>query len=145
MEVHGSYVFNAPRDRVWNLLMDPTVVSSCVPGCNGFETVAEDCYAATLTVSVAAITGTYRGTVTIADKVPTTAFRLIVDGQGRVGFVKSDTHITLSDLSETTAVDVSAKVEVGGAIARVGQRLLGSVAKMMMDRFFADLQAKAVP
>ena len=62
-----------------------------------------------------------------------------------MGFVKSDTHITLSDLSETTAVDVSAKVEVGGAIARVGQRLLGSVAKMMMDRFFADLQAKAVP
>jgi carbon monoxide dehydrogenase subunit G len=33
-------------------------------------------------------------------------------------------------------------MEVGGTIARVGQRLLGTVGKMMMDRFFAGLQAK---
>ena len=30
--------------------------------------------------------------------------------------------------------------QVGGLIARVGQRLLGTVSKMMMDRFFACLQ-----
>jgi carbon monoxide dehydrogenase subunit G len=40
---------------------------------------------------------------------------------------------------------VTAVVEVGGTIARVGQRLLGSVGKMMMDRFFASLQAKISP
>jgi carbon monoxide dehydrogenase subunit G len=33
-------------------------------------------------------------------------------------------------------------VQTGGAIARIGQRLIGSVAKMMMDRFFACLQSK---
>jgi len=145
MDLHASYTFTAPRDRVWDLLMDPVAVSSCVPGCDGFEAVGEDCYAATLTVAVAAITGTYRGTVTIADKVPTSAFRLIVDGQGRVGFVKGDTHITLRTEGTGTAVEVTAVVEVGGTIARVGQRLLGSVGKMMMDRFFASLQAKISP
>jgi carbon monoxide dehydrogenase subunit G len=40
-------------------------------------------------------------------------------------------------------VDVSGTVQMGGAVARVGQRLIGSVSKMMLDRFFSCLQAKA--
>jgi carbon monoxide dehydrogenase subunit G len=43
---------------------------------------------------------------------------------------------------DTTIVDVRATVQAGGAIARVGQRLMGSVSKMMLDRFFACLQSK---
>jgi len=35
-------------------------------------------------------------------------------------------------------------VQTGGAIARIGQRLIGSVAKMMMDRFFECLKSKLV-
>jgi carbon monoxide dehydrogenase subunit G len=142
MELHGTYIFDASRDRVWNLLMDPAVVFSCAPGCDRFEPLGNDQYSATLTVSVAMITGRYEGTVTIADKVPPTAFRLIVEGRGSVGFVKGDSHVTLREEGPSTAVDVSAAVEVGGAVARVGQRLLGTVSKMMLDRFFACLQAK---
>lgn len=142
MDIRSSYTFNAPRDRVWDLLMDPAIVFSCVPGCDRYESIGDDRYSATLTVSVAAITGSFQGTVAIADQVPTSAFRLIVEGQGRVGFVKGDSHVALRDEGASTAVDVSASVEIGGAIARVGQRLLGSVSKMMMDRFFACLQAK---
>jgi carbon monoxide dehydrogenase subunit G len=36
-------------------------------------------------------------------------------------------------------------VQTGGAIARIGQRLIGSVAKMMMDRFFECLRSKLQP
>jgi carbon monoxide dehydrogenase subunit G len=35
-------------------------------------------------------------------------------------------------------------VQIGGAIARVGQRLLSGVSKMMMDRFFECLRQKIV-
>jgi carbon monoxide dehydrogenase subunit G len=33
-------------------------------------------------------------------------------------------------------------VPTGGPIARLGQQLVGGVSKMMLDRFFASLQAK---
>jgi carbon monoxide dehydrogenase subunit G len=33
-------------------------------------------------------------------------------------------------------------VQTGGPIARVGQRLIGGVSKMMQDKFFACLQGK---
>ncbi len=142
MDISGSYTFNAPPDRVWALLMDPAVLSSCIPGCEGFEPDGDDRYRVTMTVGMAAITGTYNGTVVLVDKVPQTSYGLVVEGQGRPGFVKGTSAVRLRAEGETTAVDVTAAVQTGGAIARIGQRLIGSVAKMMMDRFFACLQGK---
>ncbi len=142
MDVSGSYTFAAPPDRVWDLLMDPSVISSCIPGCNGFEPEGEDRYRVKLTIALAAITGTYDGTVVIADKIPGTSYRLMIEGRGRPGFVKGSAALALRAQGSETVVDVTGKVEVGGPVARVGQRLLGSVSKMMQDQFFSCLQSK---
>ena len=142
MDITGSFTFNAPPDRVWALLMDPAVLSSCIPGCQRFEPDGVDRYNVTLTVGLAAITGTYTGTVVLTDMVPRTSYGLVVEGQGRPGFVKGSSAIVLRAEGATTVVDVSAAVQTGGPIARVGQRLIGSVAKMMLDPFFECLQSK---
>ena len=142
MDISGSYTFNAPPDRVWALLMDPVAISSCIPGCDKFEADGEGRYNVTLTVGLAAITGTYKGTVVLDDIVPQTAYRLIVEGQGRPGFVKGTSVIALRADGATTIVDVTGAVHTGGPIARVGQRLIGSVAHMMLERFFGCLQSK---
>src|SRR5476649_2092747 len=132
MEISGSFTFNAPPDRVWALLMDPAVLASCIPGCDRFEPDGTDRYSVTLTVGLAAITGTYNGTVMLTDMIPQTSYGLVVEGQGRPGFVKGTSKIALRPDGATTVVDVSATVQTGGAIARLGQRLIGGVAKMMM-------------
>jgi carbon monoxide dehydrogenase subunit G len=142
MDISGSYTFNAAPDRVWDLLMNPAVLSSCIPGCDRFEPDGEDRYTVTLTIGMAAITGTYTGTVLLVDKVPHASYRLVVEGQGRPGFVKGSTAIALRPDGAATTVDVNASVQTGGPIARVGQRLIGGVAKMMMDKFFACLSSK---
>ena len=46
-------------------------------------------------MALAAITGSYDGTVTLTDKVPHTSYRLVAEGQGRPGFVKGNSIITL--------------------------------------------------
>ena len=142
MDFVGTYTFKAPPDRVWTLLMDPAVISSCIPGCEGFEPTGEDRYKARLNVALAAISGSYEGTIVISDKVPVTSYRLTADGQGRPGFVKGSAAISLREDGEATVVDVQGTVQTGGPVARVGQRLIGGVSKMMMDRFFACLQGK---
>jgi carbon monoxide dehydrogenase subunit G len=145
MDISGSYTFEAPPDRVWALLMDPAVISSCIPGCDSFEPIGEHKYRARLTVALAAITGSYEGTITLSDQVPPTSYRLIADGQGRPGFVKGTSVITLRAEGSSTIVVVAGTVQTGGAIARLGQRLIGGVSKMMLDRFFACLQARLSP
>lgn len=142
MDVTGSYTFNATPDRVWALLMDPAAIAGCIPGCDRFEPDGVDRYKATLTLGLAAITGTYEGTVVITEKTPTTSYRLKVEGQGKPGFVQGDVAITLRAEGATTVVDVNGSVETGGAVARLGQRLIGNVSRMMQDRFFACLQTK---
>lgn len=142
MDIAGSYTFTAPPERVWDLLMDPVVIASCIPGCEKLEPDGEDRFRARLNVALAAITGSYDGTVTLADKMPPHSYRLIVEGQGKPGFVKGTATIALRADGATTIVDVGGIVQTGGPIARLGQRLIGNVSKMMQDRFFACLQGK---
>jgi len=80
--------------------------------------------------------------VAITDKIQPTSYRLAVEGQGKPGFAKGNSAITLRAEGDKTIVDVSGTVQTGGPIARVGQRLIGGVSKMMLDRFFACLQGK---
>ena len=142
MDITGTYTFNADPERVWTLLMDPDVIASCIPGSERFEPTGEDRYRVRLQVALAAITGSYDGTIAITEKVPQTSYRLVAEGQGRPGFVKGETAISLRGDGATTIVDVKGTVQTGGPIARLGQRLVSGVAKMMMDRFFSCLQSK---
>ena len=143
MQIAGSYRFEAPPADVWEALNDPAVIASCLPGCESLEPLGDDRYRASLTVGVAAISGRYQGTVEIRDRQPCTSYRMIVEGRGRAGIVKGVAVVQLSEDGPCTVVAVDGTGQVGGTIARVGQRLLGSVSKMMMDRFFKCLTNKA--
>ena len=142
MDITGSYTFNAPPDRVWDVMMDPPLIASCIPGCERLEPDGVDRYRAGITIGLAAITGTYEGTVVISEKIEKSSYRLSVEGQGRPGFVKGQAVIALRADGGGTVVDVVGTVQTGGAIARLGQRLIASAAKMMQDRFFACMQSK---
>ena len=142
MDVTGSYSFNASPDRVWNLMLDPMEIAACIPGCETLEPDGPDRYRARITLGLAAITGTYEGTVVITEKIEKSSYRLAVEGQGKPGFVKGTAAITLRADGPSTMVDVTGTVQTGGAIARLGQRLMGAAAKMMQDRFFACMQGK---
>ena len=142
MEISGTYPFAAPPARVWALLMDPAVIASCVPGCEELVPDGEDRFRAKLKVAMAAITGNYEGTIILSDKVTAQSYKLTVEGQGRPGFVKGTATIALKPDGANTIVDVSGDVETGGMVARLGQRLISGVAKMMQDKFFACLQGK---
>jgi len=142
MDLNASYTFPASPGAVWNLLNDPAVIAGCLPGCERLEPIGEDRFRAVLKLTVAAISGEYSCTVALVDKQPPQSYRLVVDGTGKAGFVKGEATIDLAGQGDATIVNVKGQGQVGGLIARVGQRLLGSVSTMMVDRFFECLQKK---
>jgi carbon monoxide dehydrogenase subunit G len=142
MDITGTYTIPAPPEKVWALMLDPAAIASCIPGCERLEPDGENRYKAAITIGMAAITGHYEGTVVISEKNEPSSYRLSVEGQGRPGFVKGDAKIALRADGDNTIVDVTGTVQTGGTIARLGQRLIGSAAKMMQDRFFACMQSK---
>jgi carbon monoxide dehydrogenase subunit G len=142
MQLSATYTFPAPPSRVWDVLMDTSAIAGCVPGCQELTPLGGDRFHAKMAVVVAAVTGNFDATIELADKTPPTGYTLRVDGQSRAGFVKGSTRVTLVEVEGNTRVEVNADVQVGGAVARVGQRLLEGVGRAMMDRFFACLQGK---
>jgi carbon monoxide dehydrogenase subunit G len=139
MELSAIYEIRAPIERAWDLLMDTDAIGRCLPGCGGLRPIGPDRYEIELSVTIAAIAGSFKGTVALEDKSPPNAYTLVVDGSGRQGFIKGRARVTLVPDGERTRVDIAAQADVGGMIARVGQRLLEGVARSMMDRFYACL------
>lgn len=140
MKVEGSYVYPAPPRTVWNVLLDPESLRGCIPGCEVLTESGPDRWDATLKVGVASIKGTYKSKVAILDKREPEAYTLSVEGSGGPGFVKGTARITLTAEGEGTRVAVDGDGHVGGTVAGVGQRMLGGVAKMLMNQFFECLR-----
>jgi uncharacterized protein len=139
MNITGEYTFDAAPARAWDLLMDTQAIAACLPGCKELRPLGDDRFAAELVVGIAAITGSYAATVTIRDKVAPHSYRLLVDANGRTGFVNGDAMITLVESGGATRVTVVATANAGGLLARVGQRMMEGVARMTMETFFACL------
>jgi carbon monoxide dehydrogenase subunit G len=139
MELSATYDIPAPSQRVWDLLMDTDAIGRCLPGCKGLKPVGPDRYEVELSVTVAAVAGSFKGSVALEDKTPPNSYTLVVEGSGRQGFIKGRARVTLGPDGDRTLVQMAATAEVGGMIARVGQRLLEGVARTMMDRFYGCL------
>lgn len=139
MKLEGEYEVPAPRQKVWDAFMDPTVLQKAIPGCEKLEAIGNDEYKATLKIGIGGVKGTFEGKVRLFDKKPTESYKMAAEGSGGPGFIRSETLIALSDSGTGTKVAYTADVQVGGLIASVGQRMLGGVSKMMADKFFTSM------
>ncbi len=139
MKIEGSYDLPAARDRVWQALQDPAQLATAMPGCETLEATGPGEYRATMKVGVAAVKGTFEGKVRLSDHEPPHRYKMAVEGSGGPGFLRGAAALELSEVAGGTRVAYSADVQVGGLIAGVGQRMLGGVAKMLLDQFFSRM------
>ncbi len=140
MKISGSYTVNADRQAVWNRLLDPDSLASCLPGVEKLNKTGENEYEMAMTVGVGMIKGTYEGKVQITDINEPTDYSMYVEGSGRPGFVKGTGAIKLADNGGSTEITYEGDVEVGGPVGSVAQRMMGSVSKRIVDQFFSCIE-----
>ena len=138
MELSADYRFEQPPVVVWDALMDPEVLAGCIPGCRGIEPDGPNRYRAAVSVRVGPVGGQYTATVALSELNPPHSYTMAIEGSGNLGFASGVARIRLTPAADGdgTIVHVEADSQVGGAVARVGQRMMGSVAQGMLDRFF---------
>ena len=139
MKIEGSHDLPGPRPKVWAALLDPARLAAAMAGCERLEAVGEGEYRAILKIGVGAVKGTFEGKVTLSDLEPPSRYKMAVEGSGGPGFVRGAATLELADVEGGTRVSYSADVQVGGLIASVGQRMLGGMAKMLLDDFFSRM------
>ena len=145
MKVESSWTISADRETVWTALQAPEFLSGCIPGCKKLEATGEGSYDISLTAGMAGITASYTGSVSITDKIHPESYRMTVEGTGSGGFVRGEAVVSLAVISEGTEVNIVGDVQVSGVVARVGQRLMGSASKMLMNQFFGCMKARIEP
>lgn len=142
MKVDGSYTVNAPQEQVFNTLMSNEAIRHCLPGCEKFEQTGEGTYDTVLRTGVAGIKGTFNGTVSLSNAQPPESYTLSVEGNFSGGFVKGSANINLQEDGGKTKVLYSGNGQVGGPLARVGQRLMAPAAKMLVNQFFKCMESQ---
>lgn len=136
MKIEGSYQVSAPREVVYQQLLDPARLAQALPGCKKMEPNPDGSYRAEMTVGIAAIKGSYHGRVEILDLVPPESFRMKVSGQGKGGFLKGEGSLALSNSGPQTTIHYSGEAQVGGVFAAVGQRMIQAATKQILQQFF---------
>jgi uncharacterized protein len=144
MKVSGQAVLNASPQAAWDALLDPAVLVRTIPGCERLETTGENTYAMTVNAGVAAIKGTYSGTVELRDLDEPRSLIMRAAGAGAPGTIDTSVAVRFVDDGDdgtTTRVSYDADAVVGGMLGGVGQRMLTSVSKRMAGEFFGAVDA----
>jgi carbon monoxide dehydrogenase subunit G len=143
MDLSGTYTFQAERESVWNLMMNPDAIAKALPGVEEFVPIEGETNAwnARLKVSLAAVNGNYAGSVRMTDLEPPNQFRLNVNGEGQQSIVGGSVLIKLEydEAKKETLLTWDAEANISGKLARIGQRVIKAAANMMSNRFFSNL------
>lgn len=144
MEIEDEHLLSASRQMVWNLLNDPDVLRSCIPGCESLEKTDTESMAATVSVKIGPIKARFAGAVQLVDLNPPESYSIVGEGKGGIaGFAKGRADVRLEEAVEGTLLRYKVTVQIGGKIAQLGSRLIQSTSKKLSREFFERLAERA--
>lgn len=133
MKIEGEYQFDGPQEDVWELVRDPEVLATALPGTQSLDQVGDNEYKGVMNVRIGPVGGEFSGTVLISNEQPPESLTMTVEGKGKPGFVKGSGDVNLIDQGDdTTLMKYEGKLQIGGRLASVGQRLLDTTSKSVI-------------
>jgi carbon monoxide dehydrogenase subunit G len=136
VKVHGTHALPADRDHVWAMLMDPEVLVRCLPGCEKLVPAGENYYTAVIRIKLMPIRGNYTGALSMSDLDPPHSYKLIMEGKGSPGFVRSTASVRLAEKGGFTDLHYTGESVIGGAIGAMGGGTLVRMTNSLISRFF---------
>jgi 2-furoyl-CoA dehydrogenase large subunit len=142
----GEVILSARVEEVWRRLLDPSELAAIIPGCRGLTQDGPDRYSAQVVIGVAGIRGTYHARVEIRDKAEGRSLRLVGSAFGQLGFGSGSGFVNLQPEADgRTRLEYRYEAQLGGKVAAVGQRMLGSVMRYLIAQFFHSLERRISP
>ncbi len=142
----GEVLISAPVAEVWRRLIDPAELAAIVPGCRSLTQDGPDRYRAQVVIGVAGIRGTYDAEIEMRDKREGESVRLVGKATGALGFGAGSGFVTLAPQDGgRTKLAYRFEADIGGKVAAVGQRMLGSVTRLLIAQFFRALEKRIDP
>ena len=141
LDIGGNETIPTSVEALWVALNDPAVLTRCVPGCKSMTEIAPDNYKVDMQLRVAAVGGSFEGEIQLSDKDAPKSCSIRVSGAGTLGHGNGTARFDIEPDGEgTSRLVYKGTGEIGGLVAGVGQRILASVSKHLIGRFFVALR-----
>ncbi|MBR1256347.1 carbon monoxide dehydrogenase subunit G [Bradyrhizobium sp. AUGA SZCCT0240] len=141
LDISGDEKVSTSVERLWTALNDPEVLTRCIPGCKKMTEVSPDSYKVEMQLRVAAVGGSFEGEIALSDKEAPRSCNIKVSGAGTLGHGNGTARFDIEPDGEgASRLVYKGSGEIGGLVAGVGQRILSSVSKHLVGRFFVALR-----
>jgi len=145
MLIEGKFTLRAPIQEVWDFLLAPGTLASCIPGAEKVEAIDDKTYESVVKQKVGPISVRLKFTTTLTDIDPPRHLKAIGRGAdiGKAGIFTQETTVDLTKISkDEVEVSYSSNVSITGRLATFGERIMRAKAKTAGEEFTRNLQEK---
>jgi 2-furoyl-CoA dehydrogenase large subunit len=139
----GKAVVEAPRQKIWDMLLDPQALMSIIPGAHGVEKVSDTEFRADVTLGIGPVKGRYSAAISLSELNEPASVTLSGGTEGALGSGHGSGRVTLTEDGGETTIAYTYEAAVGGKVASIGGRLLDGAARVVIGQFFDALAHKA--
>ncbi len=141
MKIKGKNTINASSKMIWEMIQNPEILEKITPGIKTLERIDTDSYKAFSEVKIGPVKGTFKGNLSIKDKVENESCVLVVDQKSKMGNVVAEIGMTLVAENDTnTEVQYTGEAKMSGKLAVMGQRIMSGVVSTLSKQFFSALE-----
>lgn len=144
MKVEGTRRYEAPRDRVWEVLNDPAEMAGLMPGVESFEIVDDTHWKAKVKVPLGL--GSMKMSIDFekAESLPPERASLHAKGKGVGAIMSMETRFDLTEDGDATDMRWQADVRIFGQVASMGQRVVQPIVNQQVEQVLAALDKRVV-
>ena len=142
MKVEGTKAFDAPRELVWEVLMDPERMARLLPGVESFEVQDPDHWSASVKVPLGMGGLRLRFAFEQIERRPIDYAKLSAKGQGVGAIVNMQTEFHLVPDGDRTTMRWVADVRIAGPIGSMGQRVFQPIVNQEVTAVLDALEAQ---
>ncbi len=143
IRIEERFAVSAPAAAVWEFLVDPRRVVTCLPGAELTEVVDDRTFLGTVKVKVGTVTVSYRGKVAMVELDPE-GRRARMTGEGRestgAGSAKMAMESRVVPAGDGAEVQVVADLDVVGRIVQLGRGMIEQVGHQLFAQFAASVR-----
>lgn len=145
MIIEGKFTLNAPIQRLWDTLLAPETLRSCIPGAEKIDRIDEKTYDCVVKQKVGPISVRFKFKTMLTEMDPPNHVEMEGEGEdiGKAGRFTQKTTIDLTE-KQSGEVEISYKcnANIVGKLAMFGDRILKAKAKKLEAEFTTALREK---
>lgn len=143
MIIEGEYQLPCKIGEAWQALNDPHTLKLCITGCESIEKTGENSFECLITAKYGPVKTRFKTILNLTNINAPHSYTLSGEGKsGAAGFGKGSADVRLSQEGEMTRLRYQAQFSVGGKLAQVGSRLVGSTTRKLANDFFTRFSAE---